>query len=141
MRFARTAYPSPGAVGIANGARGRDLHLGLDDVLFPVALAGGNVAGQNKSGERRHSDVVRATYARFQHSAAPHRNISRTAYFFHAFGFAVSAHSTKFYIDDPAGAHLDGCARVLGIVNGFVQTNGSFDLWLQQRVVVHVVPR
>src|SRR5690349_3594476 len=42
-----------------------------DDVLLPVALAGGDVAGEDEIGERGQCDVVGASDAGFEHATAP----------------------------------------------------------------------
>ena len=42
-----------------------------DDVLLPVALAGGDVAGQDEVGKRGERDVVGAADAGLEHASAP----------------------------------------------------------------------
>src|SRR6476660_988732 len=58
----------------ANRALRGDGHFRLDDVLIPIAFAGGNIAGQREIGKRRESDIVCSSDSRLQHSSAPHRH-------------------------------------------------------------------
>ena len=46
----------------------------------------------------------------------------------------VSAHAAELDVDDAAGADLDGGARVLDVVDAFVEANRRFELALQLRV-------
>ena len=59
------------ASGDLDGALRIDNNFGIDNVLFPVAGASGDVAGQRKIGLRGHGDVVGAADAGFEHASAP----------------------------------------------------------------------
>ena len=54
-----------------DGALGGDGDFGRDDVLVPVAGAGGDVAWEGEVGEGGKVNVVGAAYAGFEHAAAP----------------------------------------------------------------------
>src|SRR5690242_17159659 len=124
----------------ANGSVRRHFHFGIDDIFGPIATAGGNVAGQRKILERRHGNVVRAADAGFEHAAAPDVNGILLAKIVNAASGSVSADAAEFDIDDFAGADFNGGARVLDIVNAFVEANWSFDLALKSGVGKDVVP-
>jgi len=117
----------------------RGFHRRRDDVAFPIALAGGDVARQHEIRQRGQRDVVRAPDAGLQHAAAPHRNARRLGHVVDPFGFREPSDPPQLDINDSARAQPDG---LLGMVRGadaFVQANGSFELGLQLRMIDDVV--
>ena len=60
--------PEAGGLGHSNRALGCDLYFRLDNVFFPITLAGRNVAGPNETRMRRHGDVVGSPDSGFDHS-------------------------------------------------------------------------
>ena len=74
MRSRCTSKPLPGVVGTTISPLIAHCNLRLDDVLSPVAAGCGDVAGKREVGKRRQGDIVRATDAGLQHSAAPDRD-------------------------------------------------------------------
>src|ERR1700756_4368215 len=58
----------------ANGSLRRHGHFRFDDVFMPISAARRHVARQNKIGQARKRNVVRASDPGLQHSAAPYRN-------------------------------------------------------------------
>ena len=109
----------------------RNFDFRLDDVFGPVALAGGNIARKRKVWQRRHRDVVRAPDARFEHAAAPHRDRVRLAQIVHLPRGRVPAHAPELDVDDLAGAQFDRGARVLRVVDAFVEADRRLELPLQ----------
>src|SRR5215472_3934566 len=97
----------PGSLRDVDGATWGDFNLRLDDVLIPVAAAGGNVAGQRKSGKSGHRDVVGAADAGFQHATAPYGDPQGAAQIVNAPRFSVSADPAKLDVDNPACAQFD----------------------------------
>src|SRR5262249_18715763 len=85
----------------------------LNDVLLPIALAGGDVTGKNEIGEGGERDVVRASDAGFEHAAAPHRDARGLRHVMHTLGFGKATHAAQFDINDAAGPQTDG---LLGMV-------------------------
>src|SRR6266496_337912 len=59
-----------------DGAIVGHFHLWHDHVSCKVTRAGRDVSGKRESRQARERDIVGATDARFQHSAAPDRDIS-----------------------------------------------------------------
>src|SRR3989454_40814 len=129
-----------GAGGHAVGPVRRAFDFGFDDVGFPVAAAGGNVTGKRKIGQRRERNIVRATYAGFQHPAAPDRYLALLAEVVDAARRGVSAHAPKLNVDDPARAQFDCRARLLFAVDALVQADRCLQFFLQLDVAVDVVP-
>src|SRR5438270_13318675 len=70
-----------------DGAPRRGFDSGLNDVLLPIALAGGDVAGQHEVGEGGESDIMRAADAGFKHATAPDRDAGRLCNIVEALGF------------------------------------------------------
>jgi hypothetical protein len=56
-------------------------------------------------------------------------------------GGAVAAHSAKFDVDDPACAKRDCRLCVAQAVDAFIKTDRGPELWLQQGVLIDLVPR
>src|SRR6266436_674798 len=65
-----------GRGGDLNRAARRDFDRRVDDVLFPIAFAGGNIAGQRVAGQCRDCDVVSASDTALEHAAAPNRDLA-----------------------------------------------------------------
>src|ERR1035441_4242644 len=88
---------------------------GLDDVLFPVALAGGNVARQHEIRQAGQRDIVGAPDAGLQHAAAPDRDAGGLGDIMNPLGLAKSGHPAQLDVDYPAGVQLDG---LFGVAHG-----------------------
>src|ERR1035441_1064231 len=79
-----------GFVAQRDGAVRGGFYGGLDDVLFPVAPAGGDVAGQHEIRQAGQGDIVGAPDAGLQHAAAPDRDAGGLGDIVHPFGLAES---------------------------------------------------
>src|ERR1017187_6175678 len=97
-----------GSVAQRNGTVRRGFDGGRDDVLLPVALTGGDVAGEHEVGQAGEGDVVGAPDAGLQHAAAPDRDAGGLGDIVHAFGLAESGDPAELDVDDAAGAQLAG---------------------------------
>jgi hypothetical protein len=131
--------PEAGRRGSDDCAARSDFDFGRDDVLGPVALAGGNVTGKREIGKRGQGDVVSAADAGFEHAAAPDGDGFFLAEIVNAARGGVAADAAELDIDDLAGADFDGGASVLEIVNAFVEADGSLKVALKFGVGVDVV--
>lgn len=101
-------------VGRCNCATRADDHRRLDNVFFPIARAGGHVAGQTETSESGHRDVVRATDPRFEHAAAPDRNVSFARHLLESLCFSVTADAAEFDVYDLARTEIDRMDRDFG---------------------------
>src|SRR6267378_1687049 len=126
--------------GDLNRAARRDLDGRIDNVLFPIALAGGNIARQGIAGQGRDGDVVDAPNAAFQHTAAPDRNVARQAESLDFPGAGVAADAAQLDINDASGVELESGLSVSGVADGFVETNRGLQLPLELRVIGDVIP-
>ena len=140
MRSSQWRESNSRALRHADRALRSDFNFRLDDVLLPVAGAGGNVSGKVKFGKRGERDVVRAADAGFEHASAPDGNAVLLAKIVDAAHAIVSADAAKLDIDNLAGAEFDCGAGVLLLVNAFVEANRSLKLALQFHVAENVVP-
>src|SRR6266705_1493133 len=75
-------------------ATGRDFDRRVDDVLFPIAFASGNIAGQRVTGQRSDRDVVSAADTALKHAAAANRKVA---------GAGVAADAAYLDVDDASG--------------------------------------
>src|ERR1035437_8062059 len=128
-----------GSVAQRNGAVRRSFHLGRDDVPLPVALTGGDVAGEHEVGQAGEGDVVGAPDAGLQHAAAPDRDAGGLGDIVHAFGLAESGDPAELDVDDAAGAQLDGLLGVARGANALVEADGGLELRLERGVIDDVV--
>src|ERR1044072_1436655 len=113
-----------------DGSLGADRHRRLDNIFMPVTRAGGNVAGQSKSGESGHGDVVRAANSRFEHAAAPDGNSLPSRNGFDAFRLTVTADSAQLQIYYAASAEANCMLSISSCLYRLVQTHSSRDLFL-----------
>src|SRR6185437_1387748 len=97
-----------------NSGAGRRLNRSLaahsdgrvDDVFFPITAGGRDIARERESRKRRESNVMRATDASFEHSAAPDGNASLSSHVVNFLCFGKAANAAEFNIDDPARAQF-----------------------------------
>src|SRR5450432_2524449 len=132
--------PDARTLGNSNRSTRRHGHFRFNNILCPIAFAGGDVAGQReirKCGER---DVVRASDARFQHAAAPHRHGGALAQIMNALRDAEAAHTAQLDIYNFARAERDGGPGLLFRVDALVETDGGVQFFLQLDVAVEIVP-
>src|SRR5262245_11608975 len=101
-----------GSLGRLDCAARRYRYRGLNDVLFPVARAGGNIARQRESCQRCHRDVMCPADARFQHATAPNRHTMLAADGFNALRLCMSADAAEFDIDDATRTQFDRVPRI-----------------------------
>src|ERR1019366_3304899 len=121
------------------GAVRRGFDGGLDDVPLPVALAGGDIAGEHEGGQAGERDVVGAPDAGLQHAAAPDRDAGGLGDIVHAFSLAESGDAAELDVDDAAGAQLDGLLGVARGANALVEADGGLELRLERGVIDDVV--
>src|SRR5260370_10923108 len=105
-----------------------------------MSLRGWSIAWEGEPRQRGKRDVVRASDACFEHSAAPHGNVRLPRRVVDGNRFRQPAYAANFDVDDPASAQFDRRLRITTVADGFIQTNGGLDLLLQRGVVVKVVP-
>ena len=113
MRSRRGSKPMPGPCGTAMVPRGDTVTSGSMMSSCPVALAGGNVAGQREIRQRGKRNVVRAADARLEHAAAPHRHVVLLAEIVNALCHFEAADAAQLDIDNFARAQSHGRERVL----------------------------
>ena len=80
------------------------------------------------------------TDATLEHSATPVGNIPAEAVRLNVSCAGKSADAAKFYIDDATCSEFDGGLCITQVGDGFVEADLRFDLFLQFRVCVYVVP-
>src|SRR5712664_3530233 len=129
-----------GCRGDGNRAAGRDFDGRIDEVFFPVAFAGGNVAGQSVAGQGRDGDVVNAPDAAFEHAAAPDWNVARQAERLDLPSAGVAAGAAELDVNDARGAEVESSLRITGVANGFVEANRGLQLFLELGMVEDVIP-
>ena len=81
----------------------RDLNLGLDKILVPVALVRGDIPRKCEARESRHRDVVGPADSCLKHPAAPHGDRMHPAGLLYPPRFAMAPDAPKLDIDNPAG--------------------------------------
>src|SRR6267143_1778651 len=114
-----------GCGGDGNRATGRDFDGRIDEVFFPIAFAGGNVARQSVAGQGRDGDVVNAPDAAFQHAAAPDRNVVRQAEGLDFSSTGVAADAAELDINDARGTKVESSLGITRVANGFVGKSES----------------
>src|SRR6185437_15941935 len=77
--------------------------------------------------------------ARFQHAAAPDRNIVVASDVMDGDGLTEAAHAPNLYIDDAAGAQFKRGTSIAASVNGFIKADAGFELPLELGVEIKVV--
>src|SRR5580704_4434630 len=80
-----------------------------------------------------------ASDARFEHAAAPDRNLLGVADVVNLLGFAESSYTSNFDIDEAACAGLDRNGRSAGADDRLIEANGGAQLLLQPGVIENVV--
>jgi len=118
------------SLGHVNCAACGHLHFRLDDVLIPVALAGGNVAWKSKCWECGHGDIMCPSNSGLQHPSAPDWDPVRAAYVVNTPGLCVSANSAEFDVNDTTGAPLDRGQSMTTMSDAFVQADRILNLSL-----------
>src|SRR5438876_6063750 len=81
---------------------------------------------------------MRATDARLEHAAAPYRNSVVATDIVNSARFLVASDPPEFDVDDPAGADLDGFARVVRRVDRLIEADRRLDLLLKFGMIDHV---
>src|SRR5262249_34417864 len=76
----------------------------FDEVLDPIARAGGNVPGQCVTGQSGYGNVVCPTDATFEHASAPIGNNLAEAVGLDFACAGKAAHAAEFDVDDAAGS-------------------------------------
>src|SRR5712664_1817735 len=129
-----------GRGGDGNRAAGRDFDGRIDEVFFPIAFAGGNVAGQSVAGQGRDGDVANAPDAAFEHATAPDRNVARQAERLDLASAGVAADAAELDVNDARGAEVESSLGITRVANGLVEANRSLQLLLEPGVIENVVP-
>src|SRR4029077_11243111 len=125
--------------GHTNRALRRDRDLGIDEVLQPIPLAGGYVAGQREIRKRRECNIVSAADAGFKHAAAPDGYASLLAKIVDTARHRVATDAAKLDVDDLAGAEFHRGARLLFGMNAFVKAYRRVESFLQLDVAIEIV--
>ena len=111
-RSTSTSTPMPGrSSGTCTMPSASIVHSGAHDVLFPVARAGREIAGQREVRQRRQRHVVRAADAALQHATAPHGNSVRLTQVMNRLRYGESADSARLDVDDPPRRPTRSCPR------------------------------
>ena len=128
-----------GRGGYGDGSVGADGDFGLDDVLRPVAVGGGDVAGEREVRQRGEGDVVGAADAGLEHAAAPDGDAELLGDVVDGDGFGEAADAAYLDVDDLAAAEFEGGARVAAVADALVEADAGLDAALQHGVEVEVV--
>src|SRR5882762_8766907 len=96
-----------GRGGDLNCAAGRDFDGWVDDVLFPIAFAGGNIAGQRVAGQGRDRDIVSPADTALEHAAAPYGYLAGEAKSLDLASAGVASDATTLDVDDARGAEVE----------------------------------
>src|SRR5262249_19402668 len=124
----------------ANGALRRDLYLGLNHILSPIAPAGGYISRKRENLQRRKCDIVRSSNTSLQTAAAPHGDASFATQLMNSHCRRITPYAAQLDIYDLASAQLDRSARMLFGVDTLVETNRRIQATLQFRVAIDVIP-
>src|SRR5579885_1234293 len=138
--FAIEAKAKTRHCGHFDGALWRDVNGRIDDVVLPVTPAGGNIARQRVARQRRNSDIVGPADSGFQHAATPSRDLACETAGLRIAGAGMPADAPKFDVDDARSAHFNSSHSMARVVDRFVETNGSLQLFLEFSVCGDVIP-
>src|SRR6266849_1987304 len=86
--------------GDSNRAAGGDFDGRVDDVLFPIAFAGRNIAGQRVTRQGGNGNVVSPPDAALKHAAAPYGYVSGEAQSLDLASARMAAHTAQLDVDD-----------------------------------------
>src|SRR5215469_2015895 len=131
--------PAARLVGDGDDALRRHDYFGFDDVIFPIALRGRDVAWQLEIQKCRECHIVGAANSGFEHAAAPHGYGEALGDVVHCDGVGEAANAPYFDVDDATGAKLERGFRVARAADGFVEAYRGFYRFLQAGVEVEVV--
>src|SRR5216684_509694 len=112
----------------------------VNDVLFPIALAGGDVAGQRVTGKGRGGDVVSPANTRFEHATAPRVDAASEAESLDLASASVAADAAQLDVNDARGSELQSSLRIAEVADGLVKANRSLQMSLELGVIGDVVP-
>src|SRR5260370_3129384 len=105
-----------------------------------MSLRGWSIAWEGEPRQRGKRDVVRASDACFEHSAAPHGNVRLPRRVVDGNRFRQPAYAANFDVDDPASAQFNCRLGITAVANRFIQANAGLDLLLQPPLALKVVP-
>src|SRR5260370_21697265 len=114
-----------GRGGDLNRAAGRDFDGRVDDVLFPIWFAGGNMAGKRGAGQGRDGNVVGPADTALEHAAAPHGYVAGEAESLDLASAGVAADATHFDVNDARGAEVQSGFSIADVADRLVEAPGS----------------
>src|SRR5256885_9447354 len=126
--------------GDLNRATGRDFDRRVDDVLFPIAFASGNIAGQRVAGQRSDRDVVSAADTALEHAAAPNWNVAGEAERLDLAGAGVAADAAYLDVDDACSAEIQSSFSIAEMTDRLIEAQRSLQMPLELCVIGDVIP-
>ena len=111
----------------------------MGDIAQVISFRGGNISGQGESGQGGQRQIGGAPHARLQHPAAPNGHPVRLAQIVDGESLAQSAQPPGLDVDDAAGVHFDGVARVPRRDDALVEAEGGLEFGLKFAVIPNVV--
>src|SRR4029077_4227446 len=110
----------------------------LDDVLGPVAVAGGDVTGQSEIRQGRQRDVTGAADAGLEHAAAPDGQPRIRSDVMDAARLGEATDLPELDIDHLARAQLHGLACITGRLDALIEADRGAQLSLERRMIDEV---
>src|SRR6266478_1662763 len=115
--------PNPRTVWDLNHALLGDRYLRFDNVLAPVAFAGGDISRQREIGKRRERDVMDAADTRLQHTSAPDRHAVLLAKVVNEARLREAPDTSQLDIDNAASSESNRGTRLPFGMHTFVEAN------------------
>src|SRR5713226_5572410 len=126
--------------GDSNRAAGGDFDGRIDDVLFPIAFAGRNIARHRVARQGRDGNVVSPPDATLKHAAAPYGYVAGEAQSLDLASARMTADTAQLDVDDAGSPEVQSGFRITDVANRFVEANRSLQLLLELCMIGDVVP-
>src|SRR5437588_6174661 len=126
--------------GDLNRAAGRDFDGWVDDILFPIPFAGGDIAWQRVAGQGRDRDVMSPADAALEHTPTPDRDIASQAQSLDLSSAGVAADATHLDVDDARGTEVQSGFRIADVTDRLVEAQRGFQMSLKSCVIGDVIP-
>ena len=114
-------------------------HERLGEVLQPVAVRCGGVAGEREVRQTGEGEVGRAAESGLEHPTAPHGHAVDLAHVVHPLGLEVPANASGLDVDDRCRTQRDRVGRALGRHDRLVEADRGLHLLGEECVVPEVV--